>query len=162
MMNGLDVLDVIVRPMQQKDISQAVKIEQTCFTDPWTEHVYREEFASSGENLWLFAAVSAENDDVILGTISLTRMGDDGEIGNVAVLPEYRRQGIAGKLLDKVIRFGKSQLGMKNFTLEVRAGNEAAIRLYEKKGFRTEGIRPGMYENPREDAKIFWLRCMYD
>lgn len=94
----------------------------------------------------------------IVGTISLTRMGDDGEIGNVAVLPEYRRRGIAEQMLRYVLEYGERESGMRDFTLEVRDSNQAAIRLYEKCGFCTEGIRPHMYRNPAEDARIMWLR----
>lgn len=147
-----------IRLLTPEDAEQAAGIERICFTDPWTEHVYRQEIARIGENIWLFGAFPDNDEDRLSGTIGLTRMGDDGEIGNVAVLPECRRQGIAEQLLDFVLCFGQERLGMRNFTLEVRAGNEPAIRLYEKKGFREEGIRPGMYDHPKEDARIFWKR----
>ena len=48
--------------------------------------------------------------------------------------------------------------GIGDCTLEVRAGNSPAISLYESLGFRTEGIRPGFYAKPREDALIMWKR----
>ena len=50
------------------------------------------------------------------------------------------------------------QKGVTEFTLEVRVGNEYAIKLYEKAGFVSEGIRPGFYEDPKEDANIMWIR----
>ena len=93
-----------------------------------------------------------------VGTISLTRTGDDGEIGNVAVLPEYRGKGIAKALLTQALEYGEHELGMTLFTLEVRAGNAAAIHLYESAGFRTEGLRPRFYMDPVEDALIMWKR----
>ena len=60
-------------------------------------------------------------------------------------------------MLTELMRLAK-QRGVKDFTLEVRSGNEAAIRLYEKLGFQMEGIRKGFYSNPREDALILWKR----
>ncbi len=76
----------------------------------------------------------------------------------MAVCPESRRNGIARMLLKKVLEDGKDRIGLQDFTLEVRAGNEAAIRLYESEGFRNEGVRPGFYRNPEEDAWIMWKR----
>ena len=49
------------------------------------------------------------------------------------------------------------RLGIRDFTLEVRVSNTAAIRLYEGFGFKSAGIRPGYYINPKEDAYIYWL-----
>ena len=48
--------------------------------------------------------------------------------------------------------------GISDFTLEVRKSNASAVHVYEKLGFRTEGVRRGYYENPREDALIMWKR----
>lgn len=50
------------------------------------------------------------------------------------------------------------QEGIRAFTLEVRVSNAAAIHVYEKLGFVSEGIRPGFYEKPDEDAMILWKR----
>ena len=94
----------------------------------------------------------------LLGTISLTRVGEDGEIGNVAVLPEYRGKGIAGALLKTALEYGERGQGILSYTLEVRAGNAAAVHLYEKHGFRTQGRRPRFYTEPCEDALIMWKR----
>ena len=75
----------------------------------------------------------------------------------MAILAEYRRQGLGKRLLVELLKTGK-ELGADAFTLEVRAGNEAAIRLYESLGFVSEGVRPDFYERPREDALIMWKR----
>ena len=150
---------VVIRPMREEDLPQAARIERICFSsEAWSEKVYREEFAHAGTYLWLWCAVSEEVPEEPVGTISLTRTGDDGEIGNVAVLPEYRGKGIAKALLTQALEYGKHELGMTLFTLEVRAGNAAAIHLYESAGFRTEGLRPRFYTDPVEDALIMWKR----
>ncbi|MGN1170141.1 MAG: GNAT family N-acetyltransferase, partial [Lachnospiraceae bacterium] len=76
---------------------------------------------------------------------------------NVAVHPDCRNRGIAGVMLAELLHRG-SLMGIEAFTLEVRAGNGSAIRLYEKAGFVTEGIRKGFYDEPKEDALIMWKR----
>ena len=76
---------------------------------------------------------------------------------NVAVKPEYRKRGIASGLLNELMRAG-SERGVKDYTLEVRAGNHGAIALYENLGFKSEGIRKDFYREPVEDALIMWKR----
>lgn len=151
--------EYVIRRMQKDDLPQVLAIEDACFSEPWSYQVYEEELAREGDGIWLFAAVRENpSQDKILGTISLMRMGDDGEIGNVAVLPSFRRRGIGTKLLSYTMTYGEEVLSMEGFTLEVRAGNEEAIRLYSRAGFKKEGVRPSFYQDPVEDAWIMWRR----
>ncbi len=87
----------------------------------------------------------------------IRNMCGDGDITNVLVAEEYRGRGIAEGLLRYLFEEGR-RIGVRNFTLEVRLTNERAIRLYKKLGFVSEGIRPGFYDAPKEDALIFWKR----
>ena len=82
-------------------------------------------------------------------------MADEGQINNVAVAKEYRNQGICTSILTKVMEECKDR-GVMAFTLEVRVSNEAAIRVYEKMGFKNCGIRKNYYKKPEEDAMIMW------
>ena len=149
---------IYIRRMTEEDIPQAVEIEKLCFSEPWTESSYRSCFLGDGTQSWFYTAVLENCPEELLGIVGLSRMGDDGEIANVAVRPQHRRKGIARMLLEKALADGSSCLGLHDFTLEVRAGNDAAIRLYESEGFRTEGVRPRFYRDPEEDAKIMWRR----
>lgn len=81
----------------------------------------------------------------------------EGNITNVVIAPEARNQGIGCGMLRHLLKEGERE-GLKAFTLEVRVSNAAAIHVYEKLGFVAEGIRPGFYEKPAEDAMIFWKR----
>ena len=81
----------------------------------------------------------------------------EAEVTNVAVHPDYRGQGIAQKLMSALMKAGASQ-GVKEYTLEVRVSNLAAIHVYEAHGFVGEGIRPGFYRMPTENALIMWKR----
>ena len=92
-----------------------------------------------------------------MGTIGLKNIAGEGEVTNVAVLPSWRGQGIGGRLMERLLADGKNE-GIEAFTLQVRAGNLPAIRLYESFGFAAEGRRPGFYEKPKEDALIYWKR----
>ena len=99
----------------------------------------------------------AAKGQIIVGICGVRQLGGDGEITNVAVRPAFRGQGIARSMLEMLLAESRRD-GVRDFTLEVRAGNAPAIALYEGLGFRPEGVRPGFYTKPVEDALIEWLR----
>ena len=83
-------------------------------------------------------------------------MLDEAEICNVAVRADARKRGVGKALLNRLIEYGKSDKRTK-FLLDVRVGNEAAISLYKKLGFKEDGIRPNFYDKPKEDALLMSL-----
>lgn len=92
-----------------------------------------------------------------VGIAGMVILAGEGDIDKVMVAPDMRRCGIADLLLEALLQRGREQ-GVTAFTLEVRRSNEAAIMLYKKHGFQQEGVRPGFYEKPAEDALILWKR----
>lgn len=120
---------------------------------PWS----RDAFAQMVDNpsaLFLLAM----DGDKLAGTCGIMTVVGEGDISNVAVDEQYRRQGIAYELVKNAMDIASREYDVEAFTLEVRAGNTAAIGLYEKLGFVSEGIRPRFYEKPVEDAVIMWKR----
>ena len=87
----------------------------------------------------------------------MTDICHEGDIDKVVVDEKLRGQGIADKLMLELFAKGTAR-GVEAYTLEVRVGNIPAIRLYEKHGFVSEGVRPKFYEAPVEDALIMWKR----
>jgi ribosomal-protein-alanine N-acetyltransferase len=73
---------------------------------------------------------------------------------NVAVDDRRRRRGIATALIARLFELADGE--GEQYTLEVRSSNSAAIRLYERFGFRAAGRRRGYYHDNREDAVIMW------
>lgn len=145
--------EISIRRMTQKDVSAAASLERECFSEPWSEHAYEDTLAN--ENA-LYLVAEGRN-GILAGMCGLLDILGEGNISNVAVREEFRRQGIAGRMLWELLEQGR-ELGITGFTLEVRASNEAAVRLYEKMGFVCEGRRKNFYEKPREDALILWKR----
>ena len=90
-----------------------------------------------------------------MGYVGCWILGYEGSITNVAIDPEYRRQGIGRKMLLKLIEIVKEK-GVTALTLEVRVSNAPAISLYEGLGFKSVGQRPKYYTNPVEAAEIMW------
>ena len=74
-----------------------------------------------------------------------------------SVAADYRKKGIGRKMMEYMLERAKEN-GMGDCTLEVRVSNQPAIRLYESLGFKGEGVRPGFYDKPKEDALIMWKR----
>ena len=140
---------VKIVPMTGEHLDDVAALERVCFPDPWSKNVLRE---SLKNDLSAYLAALDEAGHVA-GYAGMQAVLDEGYIDNIAVKPEYRRQGIAGELLDVFIRFAEGR-GLAFLSLEVRASNAAAIALYEGRGFREAGRRRNYYLNPREDAVI--------
>ena len=134
--------------MDRSHLSGVADLEKLCFTTPWNEAMLEEELYNDTAS---FIVAQRENGEV-LGYAGLHVILDEGYIDNVAVRPEYRRQGIADQLLDVFCRFGEAHL--RFLTLEVRPSNTAAVALYEKHGFKEAGRRKDYYTDPTEDALL--------
>ncbi len=139
------------RPMRAEDLDAVTALETAAFSRPWK----REDFSAALQKEEYLYFVAEEGR--VLGVAGLIMTPPEADISNVSVAQEARRRGIAGGLLRALLSEGRRR-GLKDFTLEVRASNSAAIALYEGLGFICEGVRKAFYSDPREDALIYWLR----
>lgn len=139
-------------PMDRSHLAAVAAIEQACFPHPWSESMLAEALYDDAASF----IVAQNGEGTVLGYAGLHVVLDEGYIDNVAVLPEYRRLGVADALLGAFARFGEAHLAF--LTLEVRPSNAAAIALYEKHGFVQEGRRKDYYTDPREDALLLTRR----
>ena len=144
---------MMIRRLEAKDLDQTVALERACFSVPWK----RKDFEDALKNDSTYLFYGAFEGEKLVGQAGLVMTPPDADITNVAVDPGYRRRGIAVKLLSELMDAGR-ELGIEDYTLEVRAGNEPAIALYEGLGFSEEGRRKNFYSNPVEDAMIMWKR----
>lgn len=140
------------RTMEKDDIEQVVKIEQECFSMPWSGQDFLDTIKNKN-NLYVVACKDSE----IVAYCGIWGVSPEGQVCNVAVKPEWREKGIAFSMLGSAIKEAQS-MGLSEFTLEVREKNVAAISLYEKLGFKKEGIRKDFYRNPLENGIIMWKR----
>ena len=134
--------------MNASHVSEVAEMEKLCFSDPWSERSIASELDNE-LSLWLVS----ELDGKVVGYIGSQSVPPESDVMNVAVLPQYRKQGIAQALIAELVHRLRSD-GMESLTLEVRASNAPAICLYTKLGFETVGRRPRYYVNPKEDALI--------
>lgn len=143
---------MVIRNMQESDLTQVEAIEKANFSIPWSLESFRESMELE-HTIYLVA----EEDGNIMGYCGMYRVFNEGEIVNVAVAEAYRRKQVASKLLEQLF-IHSNELQVDNFFLEVRESNEAAIQLYKKLGFIEAGIRKNFYEKPRENAIFMWKR----
>ena len=139
---------MILETMNAAHVAQIARLEKICFSDPWSER----SIASELDNKLAFWLVATEG-ETVAGYIGSQTVMDETDMMNVAVHPDFRRQGIAEALVNGLVKQLKD-MGSHCLTLEVRASNVPAISLYEKLGFSEIGRRKNYYRNPREDALI--------
>ena len=122
--------------MTAEHIPQIAQLERTCFSHPWSEELLLQELWNDAS-----AVIVAEGENgTVLGYAGVNTVLDEGYINNVAVAPQFRRQGVADELIAALVRFGRAKLAF--LTLD---------------GFQQAGRRKHYYDDPREDAIIMTL-----
>ena len=132
-----------IRKAEPKDIQAILTIERLGINS-WKEDFFVDEIKNP-----LSVLLVAERDDVIVGFVTAWLVHDEIQLNNIAVLPEYRRQGIAEVLIKEMVFFFKNA---KKIILEVNENNTAAKEFYKKLGFTVNGKRKSYYGN--DDAYL--------
>lgn len=134
------------------DLDGVLEVEAESFTNPWTRDMYSWEL----QNRSVCHILVVRTDEcAVAGFCAFWLVSDEIHLNNVAMRPGFRGQGIGTALLHHVFAEAR-QLGARRATLEVRASNEKALRLYERLGFYVAGTRRNYYTHPVEDALILW------
>ena len=141
-----------LRRLQMRDLSSIEVIEQRSYPTPWSRSMFAGELAKPSSIC--LGAFEGET-ETLVGYLIISRYVDAWHVMNIAVAPDYRRRGIARRLMENLFEV-TARDARRGYTLEVRVSNEAAIHLYEGLGFRARGIRRGYYTDNREDALIMW------
>lgn len=133
--------------MQEHHINDILQVERECFSDPWSEKMFKEEISGKFAHYYV-----AEANGCAVAYMGMWALSGEGHITNVAVSEKYRRCGIAKALIEHFINIAKEE-NLEFMTLEVRASNQPAIALYESFGFVQVGVRKKYYDNS-EDALL--------
>lgn len=163
---------IYIRYAVPSDLDAISDLESRIFSDAWTRRSIEEslkqeyvtiltavvkEETSEGGKLQTAEESDAAAKETIAGYLICYRMINEGNIVRVAVDPTIRRQGVGRLLMEEILKVGE-EMGLTEYSLEVRVSNEPAIGLYESFGFLSEGIRKRYYTDPIEDGHIMWRR----
>lgn len=131
--------------LAQQHLAQAAELERLCFAEPWSETALRL-YLTDG-----VAYAACDPSGRVLAYGGMLPSGDGGEIINLAVHPDFRRQGLGRAVLNALLE-DADRRGLHRLALEVRVSNGAAIALYRSHGFAVAGLRRRFYSLPTEDA----------
>ena len=140
------------RKLKLRDLTAIEEIERSSYPTPWSRSMFAGEL--SKQSSICLGAIDVEANRLV-GYLIISRYVDAWHVMNIAVANEFRRRGIATRLMERLFEVTSGD-GRRGYTLEVRVSNEAAIRLYESLGFKARGVRRGYYTDNREDALIMW------
>jgi ribosomal-protein-alanine N-acetyltransferase len=136
----------------ERDLDGVLEVEGESFTNPWTRDMYAWELQNRSVcHIYIVRTPEC----LVAGFCAFWLVFDEIHINNVALRPAYRNRGIGTALMRRVMEEARL-LGASRATLEVRASNAGARRLYERLGFFVAGTRRNYYSNPVEDALILW------
>ena len=139
---------MIIKKATLENLEDIFKIEESVFAHPWSLESLKNLLEDN--NSVAFVAVDNE---VICGYCGVNTILDEGYITNVAVLENYRNQGIGRILVNALLDFAEEK-SLAFLTLEVRKSNTPAINLYSKNGFEKVGERKNYYTSPTENALL--------
>jgi ribosomal-protein-alanine N-acetyltransferase len=142
-------LPIAIDPMTEGDLDAVLEIERVSFSSPWSRRMFESELLG---NPFAFSFV-VRHAGSIVGYLCFWIVFDELHLLNLAVAPRSRRSGIGEEAVRWALAFGRAR-GAGTATLEVRASNHPARRLYEKLGFKSYAVRKNYYSDPPEDALL--------
>jgi len=137
--------------MRSSDLDRVMAIEEASFSTPWSRNSFRNLMGRGDADLWVTIV-----DGLLVGYSVVWYVGDESELGNLAVSSDWRRRGLGQWQLDRVLERALER-GARRVFLEVRVSNRGAQDLYERSGFVQVGIRRRYYRQPVEDARVMCL-----
>lgn len=147
-----DDRDLVFSPMRLKDLHDVYYIEQEVFPYHWTYRNFESSIATENQGI-----VLRNSEGILIGYFIALDIVDEMELLKIAVGKTFQGKGYGRILMDKVLELARL-LEMESVFLEVRESNAPAIGLYKATGFKTVGIRPGYYVQPKEDALLMKLK----
>ena len=150
-------MKIKIQRMQKSDVDNVINIEERAYGE---HHWSKESFLNELSNDLARYYAAFDLDGNLVGYAGCWQILEEVHITNIAVSPDFRRQKIGERLLRQIIDDCYKNKA-KYITLEVRVSNNPAIKMYEKYGFKSLGVRKGYYQDNNEDALIMWTENIF-
>lgn len=150
-------LEIIIERLTLSDLDELMEIESSAYGK---HHWSRDSYVAELNNKLAVYYAAKNTDGELVAYIGIWNIVDESHITTIAVAEKYRRKHIAEALIAKMLEDCYNNF-IKYITLEVRAGNESAIKLYEKFGFKSLGTRKGYYQDNGEDGLVMWTENIF-
>ncbi len=148
--------EVVVRAMRRRHLPGVLAIEHRVHHPPWSAGTFAAELAAGDGRRYLVAQQPRGWRTRVVGYAGMLTGGGEAHVSTVAVDPDAQRRRVATRLLVRLLAEAR-ELGVERASLEVRASNRGAQRLYSRFGFAPVGLRPRYYPGDGEDALVMWL-----
>ncbi|MCB0318169.1 MAG: ribosomal protein S18-alanine N-acetyltransferase [Bdellovibrionales bacterium] len=139
---------IILRNISLADAKQLALLDKDCNQIPWSAKLFRQEIKAEYSEV-----IGAYLDDFIVGFIIFHKLIDAAHIVSFGVASKFRRCGLGRSLLATALEIMVRE-GLSWVSLEVRASNKAARKLYDHTGFNEVGVREKYYSDNSEDALV--------
>ncbi|MBJ7598850.1 MAG: ribosomal-protein-alanine N-acetyltransferase [Candidatus Nephthysia bennettiae] len=149
-----------LEPMREADVPTVQEIERRIFSTPWPRNAYYRELSSRNSAYYVVLHRDLDRGVETVGYGGMWRMYDEAHVTTIGVRQDAQHQGY-GRIIFAGLVQAAYDLGAKWVTLEVRASNDNAMRMYENFGFKVIGRRKGYYTDNGEDAIVMWSDSIY-
>jgi len=140
--------------MGEDDLPEVLAIEKLCFSNPWSRETFLGEIQNRAISFPL--VVVHREQKRIAGYVIFWQIGDEAQVNNVAIHPDFQGRGL-GELALRYVLNRMKENGVHFVSLEVRVSNHRALALYRKLGFSILGVRKEYYSRPVEDAYVMGI-----
>ena len=156
-MSVANLFKIQISQMTTDDIENVIEIEAEAYGNHhWSKSSFYDEMQNNLAKYYVAKTLDGE----LIGYAGTWHIIDEGHITTIAVKKSHQRKHIGEAIINKIIE-DCYKGGIKYLTLEVRASNEPAIKLYTKYGFNSLGTRKGYYQDNNEDALIMWTENIF-
>lgn len=146
-------MNFIISKMKKENIADVAEIEKSCFSKPWSISAIEAELENPNAHFYVLSVEDGTADDKIVGYGGMHIILDEAYIANIAVLPEFRKNGFGKAITIQLINTALNH-NCEFISLEVRPSNTTAVKMYSLLGFEEVGKRKNFYSSPTEDGLI--------
>ncbi len=144
-MLSMELKGLGIKKMEMNNLDEVYNIEASSSPDPWSKKMFIAEMKNPLAHCFIIEMKGKVKHPVVMGFICFRNIGDESELMNICIHPQYRQMGIGKRLMQFYIAFSRKRK-IKTFYLEVNVLNQPAVHLYHLFFYRLSGRRKKFYQ----------------